>query len=218
MRYRPSPGVVAVALGIVGTLLLGWVASHAEPSSIPLSELPDYEDRTVQVKGTVVDSHSTRAGGWILTLDDGSAIARVFVPRLDFAPRVGDVVRAVGESQRYEGEWEVICANYGVVMVRPWYAAGPDITALALEPAAWDGLNLNLTATVTSAPNTYDGTTYLYVGDGNHSLRVVADDGKVPVLLEGERVQVRGLFEYDDYGLRYQMRLEDEIHGVWLAE
>lgn len=218
MRYRPSPGVVAVALGIVGTLLLGWVASHAEPTSIRLSELPDYEDRTVQVEGTVVDSYTTRAGGWIVTLDDGSATATVFVPRLDFAPRVGDVVRAVGESQRYEGGWEVVCSNYGVEMVKPWYAAGPDIIALALEPAAWDGLNLNLTATVTSAPNTYDGTTYLYVGDGNHSLRVITYDVAVQVLLEGERVQVRGLFEYDDYGLRYQIRLEDETHGIWLVE
>ena len=223
-----SPGGIALLLAIIGTVVLAWVTTLVEPDLVTLAELPEREGQVIKIQGTLVETYETRAGGWILYVDDNSTTEpmQVYAPRLDFTPRTGDLIEAIGESQRYQGSWEVMCQNNGVRLLQPFESVELTAAELFEFPEKWTSLNVNLEITITDSR--YDsswGTVYFKVGDESHSVDVIIeaemvqqleDRGALPAtLIEGETVLLRAQFEWDEYRMRYQFTLDSTEHGVW---
>jgi putative phage-type endonuclease len=226
-----NPTKVAWLVALVGILFLFSYSLSVEPELITLSQLPDYDGQIIMVRGTVVETYSTITGGWVIYIDDNTTYnpQQISVPSIDFEPRTGDFIQATGESQRYQGEWEVACQKGEVSLIIPFESENITISELLSSPEKFVSLNVNLSVTITDGR--YDsswGDVYVKVGDSQHSVDTIIEseivdyletNGQLPnTIIENETVIVRALFEWNEYRMRYQFILKEEYHGIWIYD
>lgn len=209
------------------TLILGIIAmgtSLLEPERIDIKDVKFHENQIVKVNGTVTESYSN---GMIFYLDDGTGDVPVFAgfaSNPDYRVRKGDIVEVVGEVQLYKGELEIICNSeddFRFIYKRSEETI--EFDDLAINPEKYRDQFVYLTdLEVSSTPNTSFNTTSFRVKDSSHNIYVKSDVGgvEIPILLSGDSVDIKGIFQFSEYWMSYEIVLEssEEGHGVWIVE
>lgn len=224
-EVRKYPELIAIFISVISLIILATLshtqwAGLIEAERITLAELEDFENRVVTVEATVIDSYEPTPNIWIIDIDDGSTEERrvIFVSNLNFIPKSGDVLEATGESQEYKGTWEVICDPKDIKIISKWDKNEITIGDLANDPNFYVGKNIVISGYVKETPSeSYNRTTMIF-GDTYHSLRIETTTIDIPVLLEGDRIEVKGLVEFDTYWYSYQILLDSETHEVKILD
>ncbi len=220
-NIRQYPEVVTLVLAIIGIFLLAYSASNEwggfAPQNVQLSELQDYEGMTVRVEATVTDAYHLSSGPWIVDISDGSTNESIvlFANSLNFIPKTGDVLEITGESARYKGEMEIISQANQVEVITEWGESTISVGDIANDPGYYDGKTITVRTYVKSSPTTSYNTTSLSVGDTYENLRVETENSElIPVLINGDFIEITGTLRFDTYWFSYEIKLENETHKV----
>ena len=213
---------MTLTLALTGIVVLAQVARLQEPPLIGLDEIPRYEGRTVTVRGTVTHTAPTSGGGWLLELVEETVRIVVFVPSLGFLPRAGDHIEATGQVELYHGQWELDCEEDMVRLLDRASRGSMTLEDLARAPVAYVGGDLMVTGVITGS-NLSDEGRILCLGDpeGQYNLTVIIRAPLIEAVALagiGDRIVVKGDFQYKVTGFEYILVLEDGDHGLWISE
>ena len=100
----------SLIFSISGILILYLISKLSQPVLINISEMHDYEGKSVTIKGLVKEHHLTKYGSQIITIIDNSATTEIFVEgKMDI--EYGDTIQVTGEVQKYQDKLELIVNN-----------------------------------------------------------------------------------------------------------
>ncbi|MDP6658380.1 MAG: thermonuclease family protein [Candidatus Poseidoniia archaeon] len=231
-RLSNQLGLVVTLFSLLGIGALAYLAANIEPPVISLAQIEDYENQVVNVGNVRVVGYYNipESESWIIDVTESgfNRTVIIFASSLDFNPRSGDLLSATGEVQRYEGNWEIVCDRGDVELVEPWQGNQIILEDMVYDPEYYRGSNIKLIVNVLSEPriDEYDNDRiYFKVGNANHNLflnidRTVFDcpgfnDGCLN-LMPGERIEIRGTLNFNDYFVSYQLDISKSEHGVWV--
>jgi len=104
---------LALALSILGLILIAYVSPTIRPPASSVSDISTYSlEKTVRVIGNVNRTHTFKGGAVILALSDGKSTLDVYLSRdaaagLNATKLAGRRVEASGTVQLYRGKLEL---------------------------------------------------------------------------------------------------------------
>jgi len=198
---------------------LYFLSTLSQPIIIELNEVPDYEGKQVVVEGTVTKHFTTTFGGHIINIKDMNNQSNfeviVFVEE-ETTVEYGDKIKATGQVQKYNDEWEVVINDVRFVeILQKWNNITFPLWQLAEKPSKYIGININTTGIVERDYNNYF---YLIDSEEKHSIFVSYDASQFHNFTQGDTVQVQGKFVYDEETLRFKINTEEEKHQIFVVE
>ena len=110
---------------------------------------------------------------------------------------------------------EIISQANQVEVISKWGENTITVGDIANDPAYYDGKTITVRTYVKSSPTTSYNTTSLSVGDTYENLRVETENSElIPVLINGDFIEITGTLRFDTYWFSYEIKLENETHKV----
>ncbi|MFO7677144.1 MAG: hypothetical protein R6V50_02000 [Thermoplasmatota archaeon] len=208
-----------VILSIVCILLLYFISTLHQPTSISLSELSSYEGHEVIVQGIVINHYTTQYGGHIIFIkefNNNTAFeGKIFVEE-QTTVEYGDNIQATGKVQQYRDNWEVVVNDARLVqIIQKWGNISFPLWQLAKNPKNYEGMTVNITGIIGQIHETFF---YLNDNENQHSLVVNYIPDKSHHVYPGNNVYVRGLFYYDERHLQFVVTVIGDNHIISFLE
>jgi hypothetical protein len=183
--------------------MLYILSTYSHPAAISFSEIGEYEDRQVILRGVVSDHSVTVYDSQILTLRDingSDAELMVFVEMVTDV-EYGDIIEAIGSVQKYQDSWELVVSHpKNIKIVSSWDNNSSPLWQLAEQPEKYVGLNVRTNGFI---DRIYESFYYLIDASGRYSLVVYCMPENHHNLSEGTSCSVDGRFLYDSENFRY---------------
>lgn len=212
----------AILLSIIGIIILYIISIQSKPKEISISEIEKYNGKYVIVQGVVIDDYSTRSSGKILTIREGNSTLLVYIEKSSKNIEIGDKISVEGKVQKYQDEFEiVVLSDKSIEIIKHWKSNKISIKQLSKSPENYKDVNINISGYAIYV-STYENNTSFYLTDslemGNNSLKVICNSNNSTVqnFTEGDFVYVNGKFEFDEFSLRYVVKVEEKEHGVYI--
>lgn len=202
---------VTLLIAILGILALYTLSLYAQPPTILLSELPNYEGKIVTTQGTVTTYYETSFGNQIITIRDNNTTATIFAAN-PIHIQSGDHLQATGTVEKYKETWEILIDDTRLIHVlKKWNQTTTPLWEIAQNPTAYLDFNLNVTGYIDSK---FD--TYFYFTDNNtdHTILVPLPQSKNITLYTGQMVSLSAQFTYDTNQLRYIFSIFEPYHTI----
>lgn len=202
---------LTLLIALVGVTALYVLSLYAQPPTIHLSELPDYEGKIVTTYGTITKYDQTESGNQIITIRDNTTTATIFAS----APasiQSGDTIQVTGSVEQYQNSWEIIIDDIkSLHIIEKWNESTTPLWEIAQNPTRYIDCNLNVTGYIDAI---YD--TYFYFTDNNteHTILVLLPQSKNITLYTGEPVILNAQFIYDDTQTRYLFTISEPFHNI----
>ncbi|MEF8848569.1 MAG: hypothetical protein V5A68_05490 [Candidatus Thermoplasmatota archaeon] len=110
----------SVAFSITGIACLYAITLISQPLPIDIGKIPEYEGKTVSIKGRIEQIISTEQESQILTLKNGENKTTVFLEGVTQV-ECGDKIKAKGTVQKYNDKWEIVVNNKkNIQIIKKW--------------------------------------------------------------------------------------------------
>ena len=206
---------IALVFSIVGILILYFLSTLAQPVTIEIHEMAEYEGKQVVVEGTVTDQRQTSYGSQIITIQDDNATATLFIEGTVEA-QYGDKIQATGKVEKYKDEWEVIVNNmHFIKILQKWQNITIPLRQIAETPLKYEGLNVNVTGIIDMV---YDAYFYLVDLEEEQTIVVFYKSSENITIYPGQKVSVAGKFSFDTDDFRYKLELFEDTHQIYIIQ
>jgi DNA/RNA endonuclease YhcR with UshA esterase domain len=201
----------SLIFSITGILILYLISKLSQPVLINISEMHEYEGKSVTIKGLVKEHHLTKYGGQIITIFDENSTTEIFVEgKMDI--EYGDKIKVTGEVQKYQDRLELIVNdNHQVKILQKWKNITMPLWQLAENPTKYLDVNVNVSGYVEFISNE---NFYLVDLEKKHSLLVLYASSKNVTIYPGQKVYVSGKFCFDKENFRYKLRVYKDYHRI----
>jgi hypothetical protein len=205
--------VIVLAVGsLFGLYALSFVS---QPTVVLLSKIPDYDGQHVVVQGMVTGYRTTTMGSQIITLRDteeGTASVILYVEG-EVPVQYGDIVKATGDVQQYNQDWEVSVSNpQFITIVQRWGNQSFPLWQLAENPDKYVNTNVHVIGVVDQIH-----TSSLILSDptGKYCLSVSFESTCPHQVSKGDTVTVKARFFYEAKTLQFVLKATEPTHGIW---
>ena len=192
-----------IILALLSISMLYILSTYSHPTAISFSEIAEYEDRQVILRGVVCDHSITTYDSQILTLRDinnSDIELSVFVEMITDV-EYGDIIDAIGSVQKYKESWELVVSHpKNIKIVSSWDNNSSPLWQLAEQPEKYVGLNIRTNGYI---DRVYESFYYLIDASGRYSLVVYAPPENHHNLTEGTPCTIDGRFLYDSENFQY---------------
>ena len=192
-----------IILALLSISMLYVLSTYSYPDAISFSEIAEYEDRQVILRGVVCDHSITSYGSQILTLrdiNDSDFELKVFVEMVTDV-EYGDIIDAIGSVQKYQDSWELVVSHpKNIKIVSSWTNNSSPLWQLAEKPEKYVGLNIRTNGFI---DRIYESFYYLIDASGRYTLVVYTKPEGHHNLSEGNPCSIDGRFLYDSENFRY---------------
>ena len=201
----------SLIFSISGILILYLISKLSQPALINISEMHEYEGKSVTIKGLVKEHHLTKYGSQIITIFENNATTEIFVEgHMDI--EYGDKIQVTGEVQKYQDKLELIVNdNRQVKILQKWHNITMPLWQLAENPTKYLNVNVNVTGYVEFISNE---NFYLVDLEKKHSLLVLYTHSKNVTIYPGQKIYVSGKFCFDKENFRYKIRVYEGYHRI----
>ena len=166
------------------------------------------------MEGVVVSFFETKYGCQLITIKKDNLTAKLFLEET-VNVECGDLVKATGEVQKYDGEWEVIVESKKFLeVIQRWEQKYVPLWRLSSDPRGYEGLNINTTGWI---DDVFGKSFYLTDKDRNFSIPVINLVSNLS-FHSGEKAIVSGEFIYDKENFRYIIKCYRDQHKVETVE
>lgn len=198
-----------IILALLSISMLYILSTYSHPAAISFSEIGEYEDRQVILRGVVSDHSVTVYDSQILTLRDingSDTELKVFVEMVTDV-EYGDIIDAIGSVQKYQDSWELVVSHpKNIKIVSSWNNTSSPLWQLAEQPEKYVGLNIRTNGFI---DRIYESFYYLIDASGRYSLVVYTESENHHNLSEGMQCSIDGRFLYDSENFRYFIDLRN---------
>jgi len=204
----------SLLFSIIGIMLLYFLSTLAQPQIIDISEISNFEGKTITTQGFVKSYQITKSESQLIEIGNNNSTVKLFVQgTIDI--EYGDLIKATGEVQKYREEWEIIVDDKQLIsIIQKWNNISAPIWQLAKNPTKYIGTNVNITGFI---DDVYEE--YFYLVDLEDKFSVIVFYNSFDVsLFAGQKVCVLGSFLFDEGSLRYKIDINQENHGIFLPE
>ena len=205
---------LSILFAITGTLFLYFLSTLSKPVIIELQDIPEYENKKIVTKGFVKEYFSTKYGSQLITIQNATFSAIVYVEGSTNV-EYGDKVSVTGKVQKYLDDWEIILDDKrNLEILEKWNGTSHPLWEIAQNPGFYLDLNLNISGFVDAV---YDSFFYLRDLETNYTIPVYFNRYLGSEIYPGKEVVVYARFKFDEKQLRYILEFFDENHGVFLS-
>ena len=205
----------SLIFSIVGIFVLYFLLKISPPPVINIYEIPKYEGKQIIVEGSVLEHHQTKYGSQIIKIENKNVTTTIFVEgktEVEF----GDKIQAIGEVQKYEGEWEIIVNSINQFkIIEKWGNRSFPLWQLAENPSKYIGLDINISGYVDYISNSYF---YIIDFERKYSLIVFYTLVENITISPGQKINVFGQFLFDEENFRYKLELNKQTHSITSLE
>jgi DNA/RNA endonuclease YhcR with UshA esterase domain len=202
---------LSLVLSIIGILLLYYLSTVSQPTSIQLNDIEKYEGKEVITTGIVTDYYTTSYENQIITIQSNNTSATLFC-ETPAQLQQGDHIEATGTVQQYQGTWEIIVDRpESIRIIRSWTNITIPLSTLATYPERYIGRNLNVSGYIDTR---YD--TYFYITDNEskYQLIVTYTSSFNISIIPGKPCNIHAYFTYDPSHTCYMLRLQSANHYI----
>lgn len=201
----------SLIFSITGIFILYLISKLSQPVLINISEMHEYEGKSVIIKGLVKEHHLTKYGSQIITIFDENSTTEIFVEgQMDI--EYGDKIQVTGKVQKYQDRLELIVNdNRQVKILQKWQNITMPLWQLAENPTKYLDVNVNVSGYVEFISNE---NFYLVDLEKKHSLLVLYTYTKNVTIYPGEKIYVSGKFCFDKENFRYKIRVCEDYHKI----
>jgi hypothetical protein len=204
-----------ILFAVIGVVVLYGLSLFAQPELVALEDVKNLPGKYMRTEGVVAYKSSTALGNTVLRLKDGNDTLTVFL-RGKTVIEVGDTISIEGVVRKYGEEYELLGDGRTLKVLKYWHEEALDLGRLASMVEHYRGLNVNVTG---YAARVSSGGFYLVDNiSGWHFCIKVRARTRVYLPLQGEKVYVKGLFDYEPALFGYAIKLCASGHEVGLLE
>jgi len=205
---------ISLIFSITGIAVLYFISTLTTPYIIELNEIPNYEGKIVTTQGIVTNHYITKHGSQIITIQDKNTTATIYLEgKIDV--EYGDKLQITGEIKKYKEEWEIIPNDAkSIKITQKWDNISIPLWQIAQNPSKYENININITGYIDTV---FDNYFILADEEGKHSLMVFYNTYDDIRIFSGQKVNVAGLFKFDNKNFRYTVELNQEKHKISLS-
>ncbi|MBA3044381.1 hypothetical protein FP804_04525 [archaeon] len=192
-----------VGFAVIGIVVLYLVSAVSQPENIGLGEIKSMEGKEVVTEGIVSDKYQTKSGNTILGVKNDNATVSVFLEGKTNA-EIGDEIRVTGRVQKYKNMYEIVASE--IEILKKWDENYIELKQLKSNPEKYEGTNINVTGFAVSIKHNE-----FYLSDNISKIKIKIIKSTV-LLMENQKIFVKGKMEYDENRFEYFIKLE--MYGV----